>query len=155
MRMQPVDPGAGNVAAIRFFTGTYDETLALVRRARDYLAYNGASRPGNARLAAGDRDALAHLILARETCRMTSRLTRTLAWLLAVRAAHCGEISLDAAMGEEFDLSRDPTCNAKPEDLDVLPAGWRRLFDESDRLYRRVSRLRDVVRRDAAQASPT
>jgi len=153
--MQPVNPGASSVAAISFFTGTYDETLALVRRARDYLMYagmgQGFGQQGFGQSTTGGQDALPRLILARETCRMTSRLTRTLAWILAVRAAHCGEITLDEALGDECDLSRDPTCNARPDDLDNLPAGWQRLFDDSDKLYRRVSRLREVVRRDAAQ----
>ena len=59
-----------------FFNRTYDETMALLIEARNYIAYNEQS----------DQRGLApqvRLQVSYESLRVTSRLTQVMAWLLA------------------------------------------------------------------------
>jgi regulator of CtrA degradation len=130
--------------ATAFFGGTYEETLKLVRRARDYLAFSDPIR--------AEVRPLPRMIVARESCRMTARLTRVMAWMMAIRAAHQGELEMAEALGEDFDLGLDRVCLAQPSDLAVLPLGFRKIVDDCDRLYRRVARLGEMARRDRAAA---
>ncbi len=138
---------SGGLVATAFFGGTYDETLQLARQARDYLAFVDPVR-------AEDRP-LPQLIVARESCRMTARLTRAMAWIMAMRAVHQGELDLAEALGEDFDLGRDRVCLAQPSDLAVLPLGFRKIVEDCDRLYRRVARLGEMARREGIPRDAT
>ncbi len=72
--------------ATRFFGKTYDETMALLVASRDYLA--------NAQPA--DTTGLKPIERLRVNCeamRLTTRLTQVMAWLLAQRAVHEGELT--------------------------------------------------------------
>ena len=136
-------PKGGGVTA--FFSGTYDEAMEMLVRTRDYLT------------AAGDKDcallpAERQKIFAFESLRLTSRLTRIMAWLLAQRAVHKGQMSLDEALDEGFCLGKVPVCLEKGTDTAAMPEGLRALLDQSHRLYVRVSRLDDMVRRDRQPA---
>jgi regulator of CtrA degradation len=127
-----------------FFNRTYEETLALLVEARNYIAHQEA----------GDQRGLPpqlRLQVSYESLRVTSRLTQVMAWLLAQKAVHAGELTLQQAATEEFALSGGSICSdpSGPED-ERLPAGLRALLERSHKLYMRVSRLDEQVRRSAA-----
>jgi regulator of CtrA degradation len=133
------------VAATAFFSGTYDEAIDMLVQTRDYLT------------AAGEKDSalLSHDLqkaYAFESLRLTSRLTRVMAWLLAQRAVHKGQMTIDEALDEGFCLRNVAVCLEKGADNDGLPQGLRKLLDRSHSLYVRVSRLDDMVRRDRQPA---
>lgn len=125
-----------------FFNGTYDETMALLIEARNYIAYHESVEhrklPPHVRLQ-----------ISYESMRVTSRLTQVMAWLLAQKAVHAGEISREQAASDEFALSGGDICTdpAGP-DNDALPAGLRSLLERSHKLYMRVARLDEMVRHE-------
>jgi regulator of CtrA degradation len=118
-----------------YFRRTYDETLALMIEARNYMAY--ADR-GNREKAEGLRG----LRMSCEAMRVTSRLTQIMAWLLMQRAVHEGEVALDEALSDENRLSGEEVCLDETFSHDeTLPGGLRSLLQRSLSLYQRVSRL--------------
>lgn len=128
------------IASATFFNGTYDETMALLIEARNYIAYHES----------GDHRKLAphvRLQISYESMRVTSRLTQVMAWLLAQKAVHAGEISQEVAASEEFALSGGEICSdpSGPDNED-LPSGLRSLLERSHRLYMRVHRLDEQFR---------
>ena len=138
-------PPPKGVGATVFFAGTYDEAIDMLVRTRDYLT------------AAGDKDCALlsqdhQKAFAFESLRLTSRLTRIMAWLLAQRAVHKGQMSIDEAMDEGFCLRNVPVCVEKGSDIAGMPEGLRALLERSHRLYVRVSRLDDMVRRERLPA---
>lgn len=133
------------VGATAFFSGTYDEAIDMLVQTRDYLT------------AAGEKDsALLSLDLQKayafESLRLTSRLTRVMAWLLAQRAVHKGQMTVDEALDEGFCLRNVAVCLEKGAGNEGLPQGLLKLLDRSHSLYVRVSRLDDMVRRDRQPA---
>lgn len=127
-----------------FFHRTYDETMALLIEARNYIAYHEAT--DQKKLAPHTR-----LQVSYESMRVTSRLTQVMAWLLAQKAVHAGELTREQVATEEYALSGGDIClDPSGPDNEELPAGLRSLLDRSYRLYVRVSRLDDMVRRGAA-----
>jgi regulator of CtrA degradation len=128
--------------ATAFFTGTYDEALELLKHARDYLVVEQA-KPS--RLRARQR-----LLFARESLRLTARLTRLMAWLLAERAVQRGEMSRADALADDFALSGRGVCLTRPDDAASLPQPLLDLLADSERLYRRLMRLDQFIRRDHA-----
>lgn len=129
-------------APSRFFGKTYDETIALLHAARDYCAVQEPSE--RAALTPLER-----LRVSRETLRLTTRLAHVMSWLLAQKAVHAGEIALRDAAAEPFQLSRASVCLEPSEDDDALSPRLLKLLAESHRLYVRVARLDDLVRRSA------
>jgi regulator of CtrA degradation len=134
--------------ATAFFGRTYDETLELLRQTRDYLRDAGAHE-------CSLLDSVAGLAYSAETSRITARLTNLMAWLLLQRAVHQGEIGSDEARREAPELGRikvclDPSCI----EIDRLPVRLAVLIDRSDRLYRRIMRLDEMIRRDAPETAP-
>lgn len=129
--------------ATRFFGKTYDETMALLVASRDYLA--------NAQPA--DTTGLKPIERLRVNCeamRLTTRLTQVMAWLLAQRAVHEGELTREAAASEDYRLQADEVCLAETDHTGhVLPPRMRELLDQSRRLYVRVARLDEMSRRAA------
>jgi regulator of CtrA degradation len=136
-------------AKTAFFGRTYDEAMGLLVEARNYVAVNElrALRV----LSPSDR-----LLLCCETMRLTTRLTHIMAWLLAQRAVHAGEITLADSAGEPYALGGAKTCLTVTEEVDRLGDQWlSTLLDRSHRLYVRVSRLDEMVKREAlAQVEP-
>jgi len=127
-----------------FFDKTFEETMALLLETRNYIAYHEAA----------DQRALPpHLRLqvSYESMRVTSRLTQVMAWLLAQKAVHAGEITQAQAVSDEFALSGGNVCTdpSGPEN-EELPAGLRSLLERSHSLYMRVARLEDMYRRSVA-----
>lgn len=129
-----------------FFGKTYDEALGLLIAARDYVAQSERSAQG--RLGAGDR-----LRLCCETMRMTARLTQVMAWLMAQRAVHAGEMSQDELVQKQEPLSEIRIC-MEPGEIDGLPYSLVGLLERSHRLYLRVARLDGRVRAVVSAGSP-
>jgi regulator of CtrA degradation len=128
-----------------FFGRTYDEAMRLLIEARNYVAV-GDVRPIRWRSPA-DR-----LLLCCETMRLTARLTHIMAWLLAQRAVHAGEITLEEAAREPYSLGGRTTCFERNDAILELGDEWLdALLDRSHRLYVRVARLDEMVRRETAQ----
>lgn len=127
-----------------FFNRTYDETMVLLVEARNYIAYQEALDQRN--LGPSVR-----LQASYESMRVTSRLTQVMAWLLAQKAVHAGEISMKQAASEEYALSGGDVCSdsSGPDNPD-LPMGLRSLLERSHSLYLRVARLDEQVRRSVA-----
>ena len=123
-----------------FFGKTYGEAMSLLVEARNYLAY----------LEPVDRAGLVpmqRLRLCCETMRLTARLTQIMAWLLAQRAVHEGEITQDEALADPHALADLDVCM---EEADLagseLPDRLVRLLDRSRHLYVRVARLDGMAR---------
>ncbi|HYE00754.1 MAG TPA: DUF1465 family protein [Alphaproteobacteria bacterium] len=124
-----------------FFNRTYDETMALLVEARNYVAHQEAT--DRQRLAAPAR-----LRVSAESMRVTSRLTQVMAWLLAQKAVHAGELTAEAVASDDYALSGAAVCR-EPGAVDdpELPSRLRGLLDRSHRLYVRVARLDEAARR--------
>jgi regulator of CtrA degradation len=125
-----------------FFNKTYDETLGLLVEVRDYVAENEPV----------DRRRLAPVVGAKLSCealRVTARLTQIMAWLLAQRAVHAGELSTEDLVRRNEALADIDICMAAAEEglIVGLPARFRELLDRSHRLYIRVARLDEMIRR--------
>jgi regulator of CtrA degradation len=130
-------------ASTAFFGRTYHEALDLTRETRDYLAQEG--RAETSRLAPH-----AILAFAEESMRMTTRLTQAMAWLLAQRAVHQGELSPAELAEPQWRLGGRSVCLAGPVPASAdLPGRFRDLMARSEQIYRRVARLDDMVAREA------
>jgi regulator of CtrA degradation len=128
-------------APTAFFTKTYDEAMGLLVEARDYVAWREPTI--RAQLPAIDR-----VKLCCETMRMTARLTQVMAWLLAQRAIVAGEMSETDMVARQEALARLEICMTdNAADLENLPTDVIDLLDRARRLYVRVARLDDMVRR--------
>lgn len=131
-------------APTAFFNRTYDEAMALLVEARNYIAYQEASDQRG-------RPAAVRLQISYESLRVTSRLTQVMAWLLAQKAVHAGELTLQQIATEEYALSGGDVCtDPSGPDNEELPNGLRSLLDRSHKLYMRVERLDEQVRRAVA-----
>jgi regulator of CtrA degradation len=136
---------SAQTAPTAFFSKTYDETMGLLVEVRDYVAH-GQKR---------DRDELAPsagALLCCEALRITARLTQVMAWLLAQKAVHAGELSTAQVVAQNGPLAEIAICMADeaPAELGFLPQYFRDLLERSRRLYLRVARLDEMVRRNAA-----
>lgn len=123
-----------------FFNGPYDETMALLIETRNYIAFHESfdhrKLPPHVRLQ-----------VSYESMRVTSRLTQVMAWLLAQKAVHAGELTPEQVATDDYSLSGGDICSdPSGPDNDALPQGLRSLLDRSHRLYMRVSRLDNQVR---------
>lgn len=129
--------------ATAFFNKTYDEAFALLIEARNYVAHE---QPADD--AAADMWSRARISL--ETTRLTSRLGHVMAWLLARKAVHVGEISREAAGRPPYVLDYDELIAANDGPLAApLPPHLESLMERSQRLYTRVYRLDELVQRGA------
>ncbi|MBP2228034.1 regulator of CtrA degradation [Azospirillum agricola] len=130
-----------------FFNGPYDETMALLIEARNYIAYYDVSE--HRKLSPQVR-----LQISYESMRVTSRLTQVMAWLLAQKAVHAGEITREQAAGGDFSLTGGEICSdpSGPEN-EELPAGLRSLLERSHNLYMRIDRLDSMLRADVQRAA--
>ncbi|MFN0043316.1 MAG: DUF1465 family protein [Alphaproteobacteria bacterium] len=117
-----------------FFAKTYDEVVALAVDARAHMAAPG-----------GAADAM---VEARCGLRLVARITHMMAWLLRQRAVHAGEIAATDALDDE-PLGGIEECLDEGAAESCSPA-LSALMDRSLRLYVRIARLDDMVRRNAA-----
>ncbi len=133
----------GSETPTAFFNKTYEEALALMVEAKEYLEWHEKDDGGL--LLDLDR-----LRLSREAMRVTARLTQIMAWLFVQKAVFAGDLTLAEAAREPYTLSGQEVC--APDDANHgrgLPAKMVDLLDRSHRLYVRVSRLDQLVRREA------
>jgi regulator of CtrA degradation len=127
-------------ADMALFTRTYDETLDLIVEARNYMVY---TRPAGRRAIRPSGD---NLRLSCEALRVTSRLTQVMAWLMLQRAVQDGEITATEACDEKNRLSGQSVCLDESGEEDTeIPAGLRSLLHRSLSLYKRISRLEEMV----------
>lgn len=134
---EPISPTA-------FFDKTYDEALTLLVETRNYIAFQQAGDLQN--LGPGAR-----LLVSQETMRVTCRLTQIMAWMLCQRAVQAGEMTQQRALSDEFAIGGDAVClDDRWTDDARLPPAVRGLLDRSGRLYVRVRRLDDMLRRSIA-----
>jgi len=131
-----------------FFSKTYDEAMALLVEARDYVAGREAR----------DRERLgidARLRACSETMRLTARLTQIMSWLLAQRAVHAGEMATGDIVARWEPLAAVGICMEEEGDrADGLPPALVSLLERSRRLYVRVARLDEMIRRTEGDAAP-
>ena len=132
--MKDKAPGAAETPM--YFRGTYDEAFDMLVEARNYVendvaAFKYASNPPDP------------LALTKETMRLTSRLTQVMAWLMAQRAVHEGEIGEDEFIKDKYRLEGQHVClkRAIDEMEDDLPDGLSDLMNRSYSLYSRINRL--------------
>lgn len=126
--------GAGE--APEYFTGTYDEALDLLVEARNYVEYKVPAFKYS-------RNPPDRMAMTKETMRLTSRLTQVMAWLMAERAMHEGEIDSDEFVKDKYRIEGHAVCLRRAiDDMgDDLPDGLSDLLERSYLLYRRVMRL--------------
>lgn len=123
-----------------FFGGTYDEAMTLLVEARDWVRH---CEPDERRRLS----TMLRLRQCRETMRMTARLTQVMAWLLAQKAIHAGEMTQREQIERQEPLGSVAICMEHPAALDGLPRRLVSLLERSHRLYLRVARLDDGLRR--------
>ena len=136
-------------ATTTFFHRTYDEALSLLTEARNYVAKGNAAE--TAQLSA-------NLQMAQccETMRLTARLTHVMAWLLAQRAVHAGEITLEESASEKFSLGGGNVCLEQSRYLESIEDAWLgRLMERSLHLYIRIARLDAMVQDRVSKAIGT
>jgi len=132
------------MATIHLLHKTFDETMVLLARARDYMSY--AVPSSQPELLPAQR-----LQISCEAMRVTARLSHVMAWLLAQRAVQAGEISPVVAAAA-YSLSDDDICllEGTAEASAAMPDGLRDLLEKSRALYVRVTRLDQLVQHAAA-----
>jgi regulator of CtrA degradation len=129
-----------DAAPTAFFNKTYDETIALLYEARNYVAATRRSGP--------TEQPTDRLRVSCETMRLTARLTQIMAWLLGQKAVHAGEMTMEQLVDEHQPLLDVAVCMEDGEtQAEGLPAALRELLDRTHRLYIRVARLDEMVRR--------
>lgn len=137
--------GSGSTA---FFSRTYDETIDLLERTKAFVA---VSYSGKALQSAPDDRLLASV----EAFRVTTRLAQAMVWLLAQKALHAGEITIEEAItNPNYQLGADAVCSDDRAHHDPrLPAELSALLDLSHGLYLRVTRLDRMIRSAEARSS--
>ena len=139
-----VEDSAREITRQRFtgsalFERTFDEGMALVEETAKYL-------DGRGRTEARDLPRKAAMLYAGESMRATTRLMQAASWLLVQRAVHEGDMPLEDATSERYRLgSKDICLGGGSDGVELLPSKLRELLARSDNLYRRISRLDDVL----------
>ena len=128
------------------FGKTYDEALGLLVAARDYVALS--ERPHKSRPEIAER-----LRLCCETMRMTARLTQIMAWLMAQKAIHAGEMTQDELAQTQEPLADIRIC-MDPGQIEGLPRPLIGLLQRSHSLYLRIARLDGRVREQLGDEKP-
>lgn len=126
-------------AASALFERTFDEGMALVEECARYLDGKGRdeSRALPRKMA---------LVYAGESMRVTTRLMQAASWLLIQRAVHDGDMTAQDAASDRYRLGAREICLGKREDgIDTLPKKLLELLERSESLYRRISRLDEVL----------
>jgi regulator of CtrA degradation len=132
------------VQATAFFGKTYGDAMDLLLETREYLAHREPIDRGTL------LQPLDRLRFCCETMRLTARLTQIMAWLLAQRAVHAGEMSQNEALGDHGALADLAICMEEEESAAAMPQRLGNLLDRSRRLYLRVARLDELARRQLA-----
>ena len=118
-----------------FLKGTYEDAFRLVLEARRYLGERGDND-------ARGLDVPGALAYSVESMRLTARLTHIMAWLLAVRAHHDGELTAAQLAEDRWRLGGHEVClDEGMASEGELPRALDDLLARSEALYRRIDRL--------------
>ena len=121
------------------FDRTFDEGMSLVEETARYL-------DGKGREEARILPRKAAMLYAGESMRVTTRLMQAASWLLVQRAVRDGDMERDDAMHDRYRLGSREICLGRcGEDTSPLPPELQELLVRSDRLYRRIARLDDIL----------
>ena len=86
------------------------------------------------------------MLYAGESMRVTTRLMQAASWLLVQRAVRDGDMERSDALHDRYRLgSREICLGTCAEDTAQLPAQLSDLLGRSDKLYRRIARLDDIL----------
>ena len=141
--MTTTDNNSVEPAAPIFYDRIYDDAVKLTIEVRDYFA--DRAETDRIFLTQGQK-----LAMMRESMRVTTRLAQSVAWIMAQRAVHEGEISAEDARASTYRLENHRVCLAEDDGrLAGLPAEFKVLWWRSQRLYQRVARLEDLAQRRA------
>lgn len=142
------EPNNQALLAPAFVEKLYDEAMALVHEAADYLGGVGAA----------ERDALPEMLRAiytGESLRVTTRLLQVIAWLMSLRAAAAGEITLEEALSAKRKLDGREVClGGDIPYLDKMPEFLRFLLSRSLNIYQRAERLEQQLTSPAPPPNP-
>lgn len=128
------------LGADAFFRKNYDEAMALLIEARNYIAFQEAKDMAGLKPES-------RLLVSQETMRITCRLTQIMAWMLCQRGWREGEIDESEALDEGNRLSGMTVClDDRFQGDERLPFAVRSLLERSHSLYVRVQRLENMVR---------
>jgi regulator of CtrA degradation len=134
-----------STATSAFFGRTHDEAMQLLVESREWVSY--CEPRERQRLSEVDRTRLCC-----ETMRLTARLTQIMAWIVAQRAIHAGEMTQRELVCGQQELGRVRICMEHlAETLAGLPKGLVSLLERSHALYQRVARLDAGVRQRLAE----
>jgi len=119
---------------LMFFAGLYGDVVDLLLDAQDYFSAQGEAYQAKA-------TPVERLVYSSEMSRVTLRLSSIMAWLMARRAEHAGQITPEEA-ATRFRLTYSDVCTKElPEMKHVLPKYMCMLIKRSLELYRRAERL--------------
>jgi regulator of CtrA degradation len=125
--------------ASALFERTFDEGMALVEECARYL--DGKGRDESRQLPRKTA-----LVYAGESMRVTTRLMQAASWLLIQRAVQEGEMTPEDAASDRYRLGAREICMGKREEgVDLLPKKLLDLLERSESLYRRISRLDEIL----------
>lgn len=130
-------------ATTAFFEKTYDEALALARDAQRYFVDEGAY----VREEAATGDIRRDLDATVAGLRLVARVTHVVAWLMEQKAIGAGEIDGLAAAEHSEPLIDILTCLKNETAERIYPPRLLALLERSRRLYERVARLDEMLRR--------
>ena len=127
-----------NFAGSKLFFKVFDETIALVQRASDYL--EGAGRFDQVRL-----EGKAASSFATESVKMTNRLMHVSSWLLAHRAYFKGDIDAprEIDLNEFLEFSGTSSMDKL---MSELPTRFVVLVTQSNLLFERILRLDEQLK---------
>lgn len=146
--MTTADNNPVEAAAPVFYDRMYDDALKLTVEVRDYFA--DRAETDRIFLTQGQK-----LAMMRESMRVTTRLAQAVAWIMAQRAVHEGEISAADARESTYRLENHRVCLAEDDGrLAGLPAEFKVLWWRSQRLFQRVARLEDLAQRRTGFGQP-
>ncbi len=136
---------ASAFASSDLFFRIYDQSMAMVREAADYLELEGVIERQQLSQKLG-------IVYACESMRLTTRLMQVSAWLLAMRAVRQGELEAGDIEERGFRLGAKEVCVGGPvRGAGLLPVRLINLLEASKRLYERVARLDQLLFADTGK----
>lgn len=135
----------GSRLTIRVVNALHTEAMLLADEVRAY--FDDAGRTDREALSPGLR-----VGFSCESLKVTTRLMHVIAWLLARRAVHSGELAPAQMSARHRRLGE--AADSDPDLLAQLPAQARQLIEASRDLYARVGRLEQEIDAPAPPASP-
>lgn len=122
------------------FQRTFDEGMSLVEETARYLDGPGREEQRNLPRKTA-------MLYAGESMRVTTRLMQAASWLLVQRAVHEGDMDAEDAASDRYRLGSKEICfgGSGEDSIGELPKTLQVLLSRSDKLYRRIARLDDVL----------